>query len=58
MTDRHTPDETTETDELLDALQSADPAEAPDIAESLAETLAADLAATEPLPRDRAGESS
>jgi len=58
MTDHHTPDESTSIDELLDTLQSADPAEAPDIAESLAETLAADLAATEPLPHDGAGETS
>ncbi|GMQ99099.1 MAG: hypothetical protein BMS9Abin17_1651 [Acidimicrobiia bacterium] len=58
MKDQHTQDESTSSDELLDTLQSVDPAEAPDIAESLAESLATDLAATEPPPRDGVGESS
>jgi len=58
MKHKHTQDESTSSDELLDALQSADPVEAPDIAESLAESLATDLAATEPLPRDGEGENS
>jgi len=58
MEHQNTQHEATSSDELLDALQSADPAEAPDIAESLAESLATELAETEPLPRDGAGERS
>lgn len=57
MTEHHTPDEPTSSDELLEELQSADPAEAPDVAESLANSLADDLTDTEPLRTNGVGET-
>lgn len=49
MKDHPTPDDGSSSDDLLEELRSADPAEAPELADSLAASLATDLAATAPL---------
>ena len=46
------------TEEALDALEAADPADAPEMAEKLADGLAADLAATDTPRHEMQGEDS
>lgn len=58
MKDHRSSDDGSSSNDLLDELRTADPAEAPDVADSLAASLAADLAATAPLtPPDGSEES-